>query len=195
LNLRAHEKPVSVDATARVIEMLAGEGLADDDAVSRAREWLIETQQPDGSWESALRGTAAAIPALAAAGEKPASIPVQRSRRWLLSRQNPDGGWGGEPVASDRSDGSEVWRDSTAQHTAWALLTLLAAGERGASVCRGAAWLTAAQRADGNWDAPPGAAPNGDIGNPERRLGPNLPTLALGRTVRATDQRRLDTDC
>ncbi len=53
-----------------------------------------------------------------------------------------------------RSYVDDAWRGrgtSTASQTAWALLALLAAGERTA-LARGAAWLIAAQRPDGGWD-------------------------------------------
>ncbi len=43
---------------------------------------------------------------------------------------------------------------STASQTAWALLALLAAGERSATVERGIAHLVASQREDGSWDEP-----------------------------------------
>ena len=44
---------------------------------------------------------------------------------------------------------------STASQTAWALLALLAAGEReSAAVERGVRWLAQTQRPDGTWDEP-----------------------------------------
>jgi squalene-hopene/tetraprenyl-beta-curcumene cyclase len=43
---------------------------------------------------------------------------------------------------------------STASQTAWALLALLAAGERSEAVDRGVLWLARTQRADGTWDEP-----------------------------------------
>jgi len=46
--------------------------------------------------------------------------------------------------------------ESTASQTAWALLALLAAGERpeDAAVERGVQWLIDRQREDGTWDEP-----------------------------------------
>jgi squalene-hopene/tetraprenyl-beta-curcumene cyclase len=41
---------------------------------------------------------------------------------------------------------------STPSQTAWALLALLAAGERGESVDRGVAWLATTQLEDGSWE-------------------------------------------
>ncbi|MGH3241559.1 MAG: squalene--hopene cyclase, partial [Spirillospora sp.] len=62
-----------------------------------------------------------------------------------------DGGWG-EDLRSyvDRSWAGKG--TSTASQTAWALLALLAAGERGESVERGVRWLVERQREDGTWD-------------------------------------------
>ncbi|MBV9729424.1 MAG: squalene--hopene cyclase, partial [Pseudonocardiales bacterium] len=42
----------------------------------------------------------------------------------------------------------------TASQTAWALLALLAAGERSEAVERGVRWLCERQRGDGSWDEP-----------------------------------------
>ena len=69
--------------------------------------------------------------------------------------QNDDGGWG-EDLRS--YDDPKAWSGrgaSTASQTAWALLALLAAGERdGEAVERGIRWLAGTQRADGTWDEP-----------------------------------------
>jgi squalene-hopene/tetraprenyl-beta-curcumene cyclase len=73
--------------------------------------------------------------------------------RWLVEHQNPDGGWGEDL----RSYVDPDWRGrgaSTASQTAWALLGLMAAGERGEPARRGVEWLCATQTADGGWDEP-----------------------------------------
>jgi squalene-hopene/tetraprenyl-beta-curcumene cyclase len=98
-------------------------------------------------------GTGAVVPALVAAGISPVHPAVRRAVRWLERVQNGDGGWG-EDLRSYR-DRTWVGRgESTASQTGWALLALLAAGERSAAVDRGVAWLAATQRADGTWDEP-----------------------------------------
>src|SRR5690242_15176356 len=56
----------------------------------------------------------------------------------LLSKQNPDGGW---PHSRGVS-----WTEPTV----YAILALLASGEREASA-RGLAWMRARQRPDGGW--------------------------------------------
>jgi squalene-hopene/tetraprenyl-beta-curcumene cyclase len=83
----------------------------------------------------------------------PASRPVRAAVRWLVRHQNPDGGWG-EDIRSYADPGWIGRGTSTASQTAWALLALLAAGERSAAVERGVGFLTGTQRPDGSWDEP-----------------------------------------
>jgi squalene-hopene/tetraprenyl-beta-curcumene cyclase len=150
--------PPSADVTAHVVEMLAAEGLAGTDQARRGIAWLLANQEPDGSWfgrwgANYVYGTGAVVPALVAAGTDVNAPVIRRAVDWLVAHQNPDGGWG-EDLRSyvDRS-----WAGrgtSTASQTAWALLALLAAGERSDAVERGVGFLTASQRADGGWDEP-----------------------------------------
>src|SRR5262249_25049791 len=146
--------PPTADVTAHVVEALAAEGLADSPACRRGVRWLLEAQEADGSWfgrwgANHLYGTGAAIPALVGAGV-PADAPVmRRAVRWLTEHQGEDGGWG-EDLRS-YTDPEWIGRGTaTPSQTAWALLALLAAGERSsAPVRRGVDWLCTAQRADG----------------------------------------------
>ena len=107
---------------------------------------------------------------------RPGSRPTTRAsggRSGGSSRhQNPDGGLG-EDLRSYRD---RSWRGrgaSTASQTAWALLALLAAGERGPTPRRAASrgW-SSTQRADGSWDEP---LVHGH--RLPRRLLPQLPPL------------------
>ncbi|MEV7417040.1 squalene--hopene cyclase [Streptomyces sp. NPDC089919] len=151
--------PPSADVTAHVVEMLAVEGRAHHPRTRRGIDWLLAEQEPDGSWfgrwgTNYVYGTGSVLPALAAAG-LPGSHPAMRKAvTWLESVQNDDGGWGED----QRSYHDRSWAgrgESTASQTAWALMALLAAGEReSAAVERGVAWLTGTQRADGSWDEP-----------------------------------------
>jgi squalene-hopene/tetraprenyl-beta-curcumene cyclase len=152
--------PPSADVTAHIVEAFAAEGLASETACRRGVIWLLKNQEPDGSWfgrwgANYLYGTGAVVPALIAAGVKPHKPQIRRAVAWLESVQNEDGGWG-EDLRS--YDDPEAWSGrgaSTASQTAWALLALLAAGERdSAAVERGIRWLAATQRADGTWDEP-----------------------------------------
>jgi len=148
--------PPSADVTAHVLEMLAHRGLAGTDEAQRGLAWLLAAQEPDGSWfgrwgANYVYGTGAAVPALIAAGIGADARPVRRAVRWLVAHQNADGGWG-EDLRSYVDDGWRGRGASTASQTAWALLALLAAGERAAAAARGVAWLIETQRPDGGWD-------------------------------------------
>ncbi|WP_318209670.1 MULTISPECIES: squalene--hopene cyclase [unclassified Streptomyces] len=151
--------PPSADVTAHVVEMLAFEGLAEDPRTRRGIDWLLAAQEPNGAWfgrwgVNHVYGTGSVLPALTAAGLPVSHPAVRRAVRWLGSVQNEDGGWGEDL----RSYHDEEWIGrgaSTASQTAWALIALLAAGERDSEpVRRGVAWLAETQREDGSWDEP-----------------------------------------
>ena len=148
--------PPSADVTAHAVEMLAAEGRAGSPECRRGVAWLLDAQEDDGSWfgrwgANHVYGTGAAVPALVAAGTPHHHPAVRRAVAWLLAHQNDDGGWGEDLRSYD--DPAWVGRGtSTPSQTAWALLALLAAGERSADVDRGARWLVEAQRPDGSWD-------------------------------------------
>jgi len=148
--------PPSADVTAHVVEMLAAEGRVDEEACRRGVAWLTEAQEDDGSWfgrwgANHVYGTGAVVPALVAAGVPAYDPRIRRAVRWLEQHQNDDGGWG-EDLRSYRDPAWIGRGDSTPSQTAWALLALLAAGERSASVDRGIGHLLATQRPDGTWD-------------------------------------------
>jgi squalene-hopene/tetraprenyl-beta-curcumene cyclase len=150
--------PPSADVTAHVVEMLAAEGMAGTPAARRGVAWLLDAQRPDGSWfgrwgANHVYGTGGVVPALVAAGVDPGSGAIQRAVRWLERHQNPDGGWG-EDLRSYHDPAWVGQGASTASQTAWALLALLATGERSEAVERGVAWLTRTQLPDGSWDEP-----------------------------------------
>jgi squalene-hopene/tetraprenyl-beta-curcumene cyclase len=187
--------PPTADVTAHVIEMLAGEGLADSTAMARARAWLLRAQEGDGSWfgrwgVNHVYGTGAAVPALVAAGEKPASEALRRAVAWLGSVQNADGGFG-EDLRSYRDP---AWRgvgDSTPSQTAWALLALLAAGAHGPALERGIDWLARSQREDGGWDEPQytGTGFPGDFYLSYEIYRFVFPLMALGRFAALARER------
>jgi len=181
--------PPSADVTGHVVEMLSHEGHAPDQRTLRGVEWLTRAQEPDGSWVGRwgvnhLYGTGAVVPALRAAGVMPGDLRLRRAVRWLEAHQNADGGWG-EDIRS-YSDRSLAGRGiTTASQTAWALVALLAAGERSESVDRGVAWLVEHQCDDGSWDEPwftgTGFPTDFSINYHLYRL--IFPVMALGRYV------------
>jgi squalene-hopene/tetraprenyl-beta-curcumene cyclase len=150
--------PPSADVTAHVVEMLAALGQQDGEAARRGVRWLLDHQEPSGAWfgrwgVNYVYGTGSVVPALTAAGVAPSHPAIRRAVDWLESVQNADGGWGEDL----RSYSAEEWAGrgtSTASQTAWALMALLAAGERGPAVDRGVRWLADTQRPDGTWDEP-----------------------------------------
>ncbi|GAA3715463.1 squalene--hopene cyclase [Streptomyces tremellae] len=151
--------PPSADVTAHVVEMLAYEGKTHHPATRRGVEWLLAEQETFGAWfgrwgTNYVYGTGCVVPALAAAGLPGTHPALRRAVAWLESVQNEDGGWGED----QRSYTDDKWIGqgaSTASQTAWALLALLAAGEKESkAVERGVAFLAETQREDGSWDEP-----------------------------------------
>ncbi|SFN51181.1 squalene-hopene/tetraprenyl-beta-curcumene cyclase [Actinomadura madurae] len=148
--------PPSADVTAHVVEAMARRGMADSLLVKRAVVWLLRAQEPDGSWfgrwgANHVYGTGAVVPALIAAGVRPEKPVIRDAVGWLERHQRDDGGWG-EDLRSYRDRSWVGHGASTPSQTAWALMALLAAGERGPSVERGIRWLVDRQRPDGTWD-------------------------------------------
>ena len=152
--------PPSADVTAHIVEAFAAEGLAAETACRRGVIWLLKNQEEDGSWfgrwgANYVYGTGAVVPALIAAGVKPGKPPIRRAIAWLQAHQNPDGGWGEDLRSYDDPAAWSGTGTSTASQTAWALLALLAAGERASETAeRGVRWLARTQRPDGTWDEP-----------------------------------------
>ncbi|MEV7383364.1 squalene--hopene cyclase [Streptomyces lydicus] len=152
--------PPSADVTAHVVEMLADVGRTHDPRTRRGIAWLLAEQEPSGAWfgrwgTNYLYGTGSVLPALAAAGIPGSHPAVRRAVRWLETVQNEDGGWGEDQRSYQDKERWAGRGASTASQTAWALMALLAAGERESdAVRRGVRWLTGTQREDGSWDEP-----------------------------------------
>jgi squalene-hopene/tetraprenyl-beta-curcumene cyclase len=150
--------PPTADVTARCMGMLAqlGEPL-DSPKLKAAVDYLVGTQEKDGSWfgrwgVNYIYGTWSALTGLNAAGLEPDAPAVRRAADWLISIQNPDGGWG-ESCDSYKLDyGGHEPAPSIPSQTAWALLGLMAAGEvNHAAVERGIRWLVEQQQDHGLW--------------------------------------------
>lgn len=153
--------PPTADVTARCISFLAATGSPPSDPVlARAIAWLRGQQEKDGSWfgrwgTNYIYGTWSALTALNAAGLPHDDPAIRGGVGFLLSCQREDGGWGeDEETYAGAPPGR--YKVSTPSHTAWALLGLMAAGERDhPAVARGVAWLMGAMQADGTWDEKP----------------------------------------
>jgi squalene-hopene/tetraprenyl-beta-curcumene cyclase len=127
-------------------------------SIRRGVEYLINTQEPDGSWFGRwgvdyIYGTFLALRGLRAAGESDREVHILRAGEWLRAIQNADGGWGESPESY--TEGVYVNAPSTPSQTAWGLLGLLASGDtRSESLERAAEYLCKTQRPDGTWDEP-----------------------------------------
>jgi squalene-hopene/tetraprenyl-beta-curcumene cyclase len=150
--------PPTSDVTARVVTVLARIGRPQDEpAMRRAIAYLRKEQEADGSWfgrwgTNYIYGTWSVLMSLAQARVGPDDPMVRRAVAWLKQQQNADGGWG----ESNDSYSLEKYPDrtfaSTAYHTAWALLGLIAAGEDASpAVRRGVDYLLRTQESHGLW--------------------------------------------
>ncbi len=149
--------PTCPDITGRVLEALAACGLPNDHAaVRRGVEFLVKSQEADGSWYGRwgvnyVYGTFLALRGLQAVGESDREAHVLRAGEWLRSIQNADGGWGESCASYDQH--TYVPAPSTPSQTAWAVLGLMAGGDTtSSSVQKGIDYLVETQRADGGWD-------------------------------------------
>jgi squalene-hopene/tetraprenyl-beta-curcumene cyclase len=76
---------------------------------------------------------------------------LQAVARWLRAVQNPDGGWGESPRSYDDPT-FKGQGPSTPSQTAWAILSLMAAGDTvSQNLAKGLAYLIQTQREDGSW--------------------------------------------
>ena len=152
--------PPSVDVTAHMLEMLGQLGyLPSDPSVARALDYVLSEQEADGAWfgrwgVNYIYGTGAVLPALEALGLDMGASYVRRAVQWVLDHQNPDGGWG-ESCTSYVDPSYRGRGPSTASQTAWALLSLVSAGEGlHPAAGRGVEYLIDTQQGDGSWDEP-----------------------------------------
>jgi squalene-hopene/tetraprenyl-beta-curcumene cyclase len=157
--------PPTVDVSARCLSMLAqmrGQPIVpgDGSAAARALEYVLASQEKDGSWYGRwgmnyIYGTWSALCALNAAGLTGGAPAVRRAVDWLVAIQNPDGGWGESGTSYELDSCGYEPAASTASQTSWALLGLMAADAvNHPAVERGIAWLMDRQGSDGLWNEP-----------------------------------------
>ena len=151
--------PTCPDITGRVLEALVRHDVElQSKAVRRGVDYLIGTQEAEGSWYGRwgvgyIYGTCFALRGLQAAGESDREAHVLRGGEWLRSIQNADGGWGESCASYDK--GGYVEGLSTPSQTAWAVLGLIAGGDTtSSSIQMGVAYLCRTQKSDGTWDEP-----------------------------------------
>ncbi len=188
--------PSCPDITARVLEALAHYGhRIGEPHVDRAIEFILNTQEADGSWfgrwgVNYIYGTWQVLAGLAAVGFDMSKPVVRRGVNWLKDHQNADGGWGESCASYDDPQLAGIG-PSTPSQTAWALLGLMAAGEREtAEVRAGIEYLITEQKSDGTWTEEPFTG----TGFPKvfylkyHLYAQYFPLMALGRYVRRSEE-------
>jgi squalene-hopene/tetraprenyl-beta-curcumene cyclase len=129
---------------------------SDHPAVARAAAFLARRGEADGTWygrwgTNYLYGTWLAAWGLTRTVADADDASIQAAAAWVRRVQNEDGGWG-ESQRSYDDPSTKGQGISTASQTAWALLTLFAAGDYDSTaVKRGVAHLLDGQREDGSW--------------------------------------------
>src|SRR5579885_3636832 len=151
--------PPSEDVKAHALEMLAHvDAPGKDQIIQKALGYLRDTQRPDGAWfgrwgVNYIYGTWCVISALTALRARGYATQdmIDKGTSWLIEHQNADGGWGESCYSYEDSSFAGLGR-STASQTAWAILSLQAAGLGQHAAClRGLAYLREAQ-VDGTWE-------------------------------------------
>jgi len=152
--------PTCSDLTARTLELFGYIGFDRSDASVRdALQFLIDTQEDDGSWYGRwgvnyIYGTWQVLRGLRAIGQDMRQDWILRGRDWLESCQNDDGGWG-ETCGSYDDPTLKGRGETTASQTAWALMGICACGDiERPSVHRGLRYLLSTQERDGSWSEP-----------------------------------------
>jgi squalene-hopene/tetraprenyl-beta-curcumene cyclase len=179
--------PPTEDVSAHALEALAPH-LGYEREVERGLEYLLRSQQGDGSWwgrwgVNHIYGTAAAVPALEACGFAPDHPAMARAVGWLDSVQAEGGGFGEDIRSYHEPD----WRGRgvpTPSQTAWALLAYVAAGASQSEPARRAAdFLCANQLDNGDWaeEQYTGAGFPTDFMIRYHLYRLHFPVLALGR--------------
>jgi squalene-hopene/tetraprenyl-beta-curcumene cyclase len=152
--------PTCSDLTARTLELLGYIGFkAKEQCVRHAIQYLINTQEDDGSWYGRwgvnyIYGTWQVLRGLRAIGQDMTQDWILRGRDWLESCQNDDGGWG-ETCATYENPAMKGIGESTASQTAWAVMGICACGDlERSSIQRGLRFLLGSQKSDGSWNEP-----------------------------------------
>lgn len=159
-DLKALVDPPTEDVTGRALEMMGAFGMGPEHpAAQKALAFIKAKQHPDGPWwgrwgVNFIYGTWSVLLGLKGLGEDMHQSYIRRAVTWLKARQNKDGGWG-ECIESYRQPELMGQGPSTASQTAWAVMSLIAAGEAASPEVRaGVEYLVKTQNSEGRWDEP-----------------------------------------
>ena len=153
--------PPTADVSARCLAALAADA-SDDEAARRKAfadciAYLRAEQESAGCWfgrwgTNYIYGTWSVLTAFEVTGIPSSDPAVRRAVDWLKKVQRADGGWGESNDTYLDSELAGQGGESTSFQTAWAMLALMAAGERASDAVRaGARWLMRRQGPDGVW--------------------------------------------
>ena len=145
------------ELTGRILELFGKMGMSKDTPCIKKAVRSLQRQQEDfGSWHGKwgvhyIYGAFGVMRGLAAIGYDMNEPWVRKCVDWLMDIQQPDGGWGESCRAYD---GPEFYGKgiSTPSQTAWAVLSLISAGEKDSeAVEKGIRWLVDHQEENGEW--------------------------------------------
>jgi squalene-hopene/tetraprenyl-beta-curcumene cyclase len=118
--------------------------------IDRALRYFEAVQESDGSigslwFRDSTHGTAKVLETYAELGQEKDQVPT-KACAWLMANQRPDGAWPAN-VVEGAPDGGTV------EETAWALYSLLRAGQSpwNEQLVRAVEWLVDKQNDDGHW--------------------------------------------
>lgn len=160
--------PPTADVSARCAMLMARVAKDHDEylpALERTIDYLRTEQEADGSWfgrwgTNYIYGTWSALLGLEQTNVPKDDPMYTKACVWLKSVQREDGGWGEDNYSYHDTSFSGRYKFSTAFHTAWALLGLMAAGQaHSPEVKAGINYLLRTQLTDGVWNDPCFTAP------------------------------------
>jgi squalene-hopene/tetraprenyl-beta-curcumene cyclase len=159
--------PPTADVSGRAVTAFALCGRSDDERPMEATiHYLLDEQEETGAWfgrwgSNYIYGTWSVMMALELVqDDERVAKARERAADWVESVQQEDGGWGESNDSYDDPSLAGGGQPSTSYQTAWALLSLMAAGRTDSVACRrGIAWLVRNQESDGVWREPWFSAP------------------------------------
>lgn len=153
--------PPTSDVTARCLTSFSFAKVEKSDYVKvrdRIVDFLRAEQEKNGAWygrwgTNYIYGTWSVLTALEESGMDMQQGYIQKAADWLESVQRGDGGWGESNLSYYDTDNAGQDDQSSACHTAWALLGLISAGRyQSASVEQGIQYLLLNQSDHGTWE-------------------------------------------
>jgi len=153
--------PPTADVSARCVMLMAKVSQNHPEylpAYERCIDYLRAEQESDGAWfgrwgSNYIYGIWSVLIALEQTTLPKDDAMYTRSVHWLKSKQHQDGGWGEDNQSYHDESIRGTYHSSTAVHTSWAILGLIAAGEiQSKAVAKAIAYLLKQQTETGLWN-------------------------------------------